>query len=107
MPGYNAQAMVSPVETDGAVTGMLVTAADVIDETHDYTQLTSMMQQSEEVAGVTAPMTLADAGYHSGGNLEVCTNRGQRVVMPERTRPLKHPYHKDRFAYDEETDSYV
>ncbi len=29
--GYNAQAMVSPVETAGGATGMLVTAVDVVD----------------------------------------------------------------------------
>ena len=29
--GYNAQAMVSPTETDGGATGMLVTAVDVVD----------------------------------------------------------------------------
>ena len=33
--GYNAQAMVSPVEPDGGATGMLVTAVDVVDQAND------------------------------------------------------------------------
>ena len=38
--GYNAQAMVSPIETDGEATGMLVTAVDVVDQANDnvYTE---------------------------------------------------------------------
>ena len=36
MPGYNAQAMVSAVETEGKVGGMLVTAVEVVDEAHDH-----------------------------------------------------------------------
>ena len=53
-------------------------------------------------------MTLADAGYHSGSNLQQCGLREQQVVMPEaQRRALGRPYHKDRFAYDQETDSYI
>ncbi len=53
-------------------------------------------------------MTLADAGYHSGSNLQECALRDQQVVMPEsQSRTLGHPYHKDGFTYDEETDSYI
>ena len=33
--GYSAQAMVSPMETDGRATGMLVTAVDVVDAAND------------------------------------------------------------------------
>ena len=27
--------------------------------------------------------------------------------MPDKARPTDHPYHKDQFIYDEETDSYT
>ena len=107
MPGYNAQAMVSPVESGREMTGMLVTAVDVVDEPNDFYRLTPMMEQAEEVTGTRVPMTLADAGYYGGGPLEECVRRGQRVVMPEpRQRLVGHPYHKDRFVYDREEDSY-
>ena len=39
-PSYNAQAMVSPVATAEGVTGMLVTASDVVDEPNDTGRLT-------------------------------------------------------------------
>ena len=52
-------------------------------------------------------MTLADAAYHSGKGLEGCARRGQSVAMPEtRQQLLGDPYHKDRFTYDEHSDSF-
>ena len=105
--GYNAQAMVSPIESDRETTGMLVTAVDVVDEPIDSYRLTPMVEQAEETTGTRVPMTLADAGYYGGSHLEECLRRGQQVVMPEPAqRPVSHPYHKDRFVYDREADSY-
>ena len=108
-PGYNAQAMVSPFGPDGEAIGMLVTAVDVVDEAHDYARLVPMLEQAEETTGVKAPMTLADAGYHSSVNLEKCAGREQAVAMPESTRRWSrdHPYHKDRFTYDRMTDTFT
>ena len=104
---YNAQAVVSPVTVEGKESGMLITAADVTDDPVDQSQLAPMLEQAEETSGVRAETTLADAGYHSGSNLEECARRGQQVVMPEaQGRALESPYHKDRFAYDEANDRY-
>ena len=67
-----------------------------------------MLEQAEDTTDTKADMTLAGAGYNSGSNLEECANRGQQVVMPEAQRKaLKRPYHKDRFTYDKNTDSYI
>ena len=97
--GYNAQAMVSPVETAGGGTGMLVTAVDVVDEANDNAMLAPMMEQAEETTGTKAQTTLADAGYFAGSHLEECASRGQQVVVSEaRQRFLKDPYHKDQFT---------
>ena len=53
-------------------------------------------------------MTLADAGYHSGANLQACAEREQQVVMPDaQEKALKQPYHKDHFKYDDTTDTYT
>ena len=106
MPSYNAQAMVSPVAAEG-VGGMLVTASDVVDEPNDTARLTQMAEQAEEITGVRVPMTLADAGYFAGKHVAELHHRGQQVVMPDKARPTDHPYHKDQFIYDEETDSYT
>ena len=107
MPAYNAQAMVSPLASGGGTTGMLLTAVDVVDETNDAFQLTPMMEQAEEVTGSRTPVTLADAGYYGGKHLEASHAKGQQVAMPDTARPLDDPYHKDRFTYDEESDSYT
>lgn len=108
VPGYNAQAMVSPARTDGEAGGMLVTAADVVDAPVDNEQLAPMLEQAGGTTETTAALTLADAGYHSGRTLESCERREQRVVMPEaRQRLLEQPYHKHRFRYDPEHDRYL
>ena len=100
--GYNAQAMVSPMETDGGATSMLVTAVDVVDAANDNALLVPMMEQAEETTGTKSQMTLADAGYFAASHLAECDRRGQKVVVSEaRQRFLEDPYHKDRFTYDE------
>ena len=109
VPSYNGQAMVSPVTAEGDLNGMLITAVGLVDEPDDHTSFTPMLEQAEETTGSKAPMTLADAGYYSGTNLEDCAGRGQAVAMPESSRRQSrdHPYHKDRFAYDESNDSFM
>ena len=108
LPAYNAQAMVSPVRTGQETSGMLVTAVELVDEPADYARLIPMLQRAEETTGVKTPLTLADAGYHSAAALQECADRGQQVAMPESPRgmALDHPYHKDRFTYDEDSDTY-
>ena len=106
--GYNAQAMVSPVETEEGANGMLVTAADVVDAAKDNALLMPMIKQAEETTGTKAQMTLADAGYFAGSHLAESARLGQQVVVSEsRQRFLKDPYHKDQFTYDEQSDSFT
>ena len=105
--GYNAQAMVSATKTEEGTSGMLVTAVDVVDEVNDNALLTPMMEQAEETTGTKSQMTLADAGYFAASHLAECDRRGQQVVVPEaRERFLKDPYHKDRFTYDGDSDTF-
>ena len=51
--GYNAQAMVSPMEIDGQAAGMLVTAVDVVDAANDNALLVPMVEQAEETTGTS------------------------------------------------------
>ena len=82
--GYNAQAMVSPMETaEGGASGMMVTAVDVVDAANDSTLLVPMVEQAEETTGTRMPMTLADAGYFAAIHLAECDRRGQQVAMAE------------------------
>ena len=66
-----------------------------------------MVKQAEKVTGARVPMTLADASYFAGKHVAEFHRRDQQVVMPDKARPTNHPYHKDQFRYDEETDSYT
>jgi hypothetical protein len=107
--GYNAQAMVSPLDAETAKgNGMLITDADVINTAADYGQLVPMLDQAEELTGERVPTTLADGGYHTAANLAAGKDRGQTLVMAERYQgAAKNPYFKDHFLYDAETDSYL
>ena len=107
MPGYNAQAMASPVAQSSG-NGMLITAADVVDTAADSGQLVPMLEQAEEMIGEPVPVTLADGGYHTAANLAAGEQRGDLFVMPERYHPgVQGPYFKDKFVYDPATDSYI
>jgi len=56
MPGYNAQAMASPVAQSSG-NGMLITAADVVNSAADSGQLVPMLEQAEEMIGGPVPVT--------------------------------------------------
>ena len=106
MPGYNAQAMGSPVAQSSG-SGMLITAADVVDSAADSGQLIPMLEQAEEMIGERVPVTLADGGYHTAANLAAAAQRGDLLVMPERYHPgVQGPYFRDEFVCDPATDSY-
>ena len=106
--GYNAQAMVSPLDSAKAPgNGMLITAADVVNKASDSAQLVPMLEKSEGTTGVRVPIILADGGYHTAANLQAGERRGDVLVMPERYHPgVQGPYFKDKFVYDNATDSY-
>ncbi len=107
--GYNAQAMVSPLDQDTAKgNGMLITAAEVANSAADSGQFVPMLEQAEELIGQRVPVTLADGGYHTVASLEAGERRGQLLVMGERYQgEVQGPYFKDQFGYDAATDSYI
>ena len=108
IPGYNAQAMASPLKQPAATRpGLLITAADVVTAPTDHSQLTPMLNEAEAMTSVRVATTLADGGYHTAANIEAGDQRGQTLVMSERYgESVRGPYFKDRFIYDETTDSY-
>ena len=107
MPGYNAQAMASPV-AQSSVSGMLITAADGVNSAADSGQLVPTLEQAEEMIGEPVPVILVDGGYHTAANLAAGEQRGDQFVMPERYHPgVQGPYFKDKFIYDPATDSYI
>ncbi|MCL5257369.1 MAG: IS1182 family transposase [Chloroflexi bacterium] len=107
--GYNAQAVVSPLrEGVAGASGLLITAVGVDNEPSDYARLVPMIEEAKEATITGAEVTLADAGYHSEANLEAVREKGYRVLMPDRQGGKGvGPYHRDRFVYERETDSYT
>ena len=107
--GYNGQAQVAGLDpTVAGRPGLLITAADLVATAGDHGQLLPLRDQSVEHTGVAPEVQLADGGYHSVETLMGCAERGQIVVMPEAQQArLDDPYHKDRFAYDPETDTFT
>ena len=107
--GYNLEAMSSPLKVEETKKkGLFMTAVDVVTDTTDTKQLIPMLEQTQDNTEKKADRTLADAGLHSGANLAACEERKQTIVMPEsQDRALKQPYHKDKFTYNSETDTYT
>jgi transposase len=107
--GYNLEAVVSPLQASQVEKpANLLTAVEVVTDAADTQQMIPMLEQAEENCGRKADISLADAGFHSGKNLADCEKREQVIVMPEaQEKALKNPYHKDRFVYDPNSDSYL
>ena len=107
LPAYNAQAVVSPADPPRGK-GMVITAADVANTAADSGQLIPVLERAEEMTGKHVPVTLVDGGYHTAANLRAGEHRGGVLVMPERYHPgVTGPYFKDRFTYEETSDSYL
>ena len=98
--GYNAQAMVSPLNPERSRrTGMLITAVEVVNSASDSGQLVTMLEKAEGITGTRSPVTLADGGYHTVANLEAGEQRRQKLVMSERYHSeVQGPYFKDKFT---------
>ena len=115
--GYSAQSMVAPLnplaseEADGrgSGSGMIITAVEVTSSSDDHPQLIPLIEASAHNTGTSGGVvTLADAGYHSGANLAACASSRHQVLMPgTQDRRRLSPYHKDRFTYQPETDTYL
>jgi transposase len=107
--GYNLEAAVSPLNvTESKKTGMIITAMEVVQDPVDYNQLIPMIDQAKENTGKPTGQSLADAGFHNGSNLRACEERHQVIVIPEsQEKALQKPYHKDKFIFDSDTDSYL
>ena len=107
-PGYNLEAVVSPLNVEETrKSGLFITAVDVVTDAADTKQLLPMLKQAAENNGKSADKSLADAGFYSGANLAGCEKENQIIVMPDsHDWAHRNPYHKDYFVYDAESNSY-
>jgi transposase len=98
--GYNAQAVV-----DGK--NQVVVAADVTNENTDSGMLHEMASQAHANTGETAEVTVADAGYASGDQIQKAEEDGYRVLVAQQEQPQQRPddkYSRWNFVYDEQRD---
>jgi hypothetical protein len=109
LAGYNGQLAVTPVVADAAgITGQLIIAAEVTQDTHDRDQLLPLVTASGELTGQSPGVVVADGGYYSGAALAACREQDQPVVIPEPQLPAdREPYHQRHFTYDAASDQFT
>jgi hypothetical protein len=113
--GYNAQTVgagLVPERPDDPTMpgGLLITAADVTTDRDDHGQLVPLVDRAAATTETPLEQVLADGGYHSAVNLAACVAHEPpvQVLMPDPQAPRPDAaYHKDRFVYDAETDTYT
>jgi transposase len=100
--GYNVQIAVDGKEH-------LIAAAEVTQDPNDFEQLEPMASASQEFLESENLKVVADGGYASGEQVERCEKKGFEVHVPERAtaKSAKGVYARERFRYDEESDSYI
>ena len=108
MPGYNAQAMASPARTaDGQRAGMLITAVEVGGRTGRPRPVDSDAGQGRGQYGRQGGHDVGRCGLPFGAGAGGVRQQGPASGDAEsQRRALRRPYHKDRFTYDESSDSY-
>lgn len=103
---YNAQAVVD-------AQAEIIVAADVIQDGNDNHILTEMIEQVEQNLGEVATETVADTGYYSGEQLAKAQDAEYDVIVniPEvktgRRDNTQWEFHKSKFEFDPETDTYI
>ena len=74
--GYNVQTAVD-------TTHHLIVAHDVINESHDRSQLSPMSKKAKAALGTDKLTVLADSGYFSGAEILECGKAGITVALPK------------------------
>lgn len=102
---YNAQAVVDDKSK-------IIVACDVVQDTSDNHQLTRMMDKVKENCDDVAAVTVADAGYFSGEQLQQAEDKEYNVVVALQNEPPQSgeeqgKYHSSNFKYDKEKDVYI
>lgn len=114
--GYMAQAASTPLRPPSHPQadlppppgGQLLVAVTVVNSHDDARHLLPLVDAAVATVDWEPGVVLADSAFQSGAVLSVCQARGQCVVIPESPPPAAmQPFHKDRFAYDPDADTYT
>lgn len=108
--GYTAQALAD--QASG-----LIVQTEVVSENTDSQQLVPQTEAARETLGESPEVTVVDAGYTNGAQLQKSEEAGVNVVVPTPPdAPALHPgtqekvagaFDKNRFTYDATRDGYV
>lgn len=88
----------------------MVVAIDVTSQPIDKEQLYNMASQAKENLGADELTVVADRGYYSANEFELCENESIHPIVTEanQTHHAIHPdYEKDKFAFDEDQNCYI
>jgi len=102
-PSYNVQTAVD------AKHGLIVDFA-VTDAKNDHNQLEPMAFAAKEAMGSETINALGDGGYANGEQIHHCEQAGIRCYIPgmaPSNQPQDPRFHRDRFLYDDQTDTYT
>jgi len=103
--GYNVQTAVDAKHD-------LIVAQEVVQCANDRNQLADMAKAAKEALAVETLKVLADKGYHEADQLEACEQAGIETFVPAvgttsgQGKKGKKIFPKERFGYNETTDSY-
>ncbi len=101
--GYNMQAVVD--DKHG-----LIVSSDVVNDNHDYHQLSKQVDKANETLGEDCQTVCADCGYSSIGQLEQVDQQDIKVIVPSQRQIEDKPrgeFHRSRFTYDRENDCFI
>ena len=100
---YNCQASLTEEQ--------IMLSSEVITEASDRQALMQMIETSEANLAQSVKEVAADAGYSSYDNYEYLENNHKIGYIPDQNlrKDLKGkgPYHRDRFSYDPEKDTFL
>lgn len=101
--GYNAQLVVD--EKNG-----LIVSNDVVNESNDFSQLSSQLEQAHETLGKKCETVCADSGYDSPAEMERVAEKGVEVIVPPQRPKIRDDikdFEKANFKYDASNDCYI
>ncbi|MES0447529.1 MAG: IS1182 family transposase [Desulfobacterales bacterium] len=106
--GFNGQVVVD--EKNG-----LIVNSDVVSENNDLGQLSSQIEQANEVVGGKCETACGDAGYCNYDKMNELVEKGIEVIVPSKQQAREDDtdestvkeFDKSRFTYDKENDVYI
>ena len=101
--GYNVQAVVDEKNA-------LIVSVDAVNDNNDLNQLSSQIDQANQVLNKPCKTACADAGYSNTEELIKIDSKNINVIVPSRQQASgkeRGEFHKIRFHYDKDNNCYI